>query len=63
MVNFIVMLKSVIDVAPIAFLKVGQDQAGAFDFALTSDYSDPFVSGDVNMYTDDPFEYEPEKEE
>jgi hypothetical protein len=55
------MLKSIVDVAPIAFLKVGQDQAGAFDFALTSDYSDPYVSGDVNMYTDVPFEFEEEK--
>ena len=55
------MLKSIVDVAPIAVLKVGQDQAGAFDFALTSDYSDPYVSGDVNMYTDVPFEFEEEK--
>ena len=38
-VGFISMLKSLIDVAPIAFLKVGQDQAGAFDFSITSDYS------------------------
>ena len=31
-VTFIMLLKSLVDVAPIAFLKVGQDQAGVFDF-------------------------------
>jgi len=31
-VTFIVLLKSLVDIAPIAFLKVGQDQAGTFDF-------------------------------
>ena len=44
------MLKSIIDVAPIAFLKVGQDQAGAFDFTLMSDYSSKLNDGDINMY-------------
>ena len=37
-VSFITMLKSVIDVSSVAFLKIGQDQAGAFDLQLTSDY-------------------------
>jgi Na+/H+ antiporter NhaC len=31
-VSFISMLKGVVDVAPIAMLKVAQDQAGCFDF-------------------------------
>jgi len=31
-VTFIMFLKSIVDVAPIAFLKVGQDQGGLFDF-------------------------------
>lgn len=56
-VTFIVLLKSIVDVAPIAFLKVGQDQSGVFDFQITSDYEEPYIDGDVNMYTADPFEY------
>ena len=35
-VGFISMLKSVVDVAPIAMLKVAQDQAGSFDFLMTA---------------------------
>ena len=65
-VSFITMLKSLIDVAPIAFLKVGQDQAGAFDFTITSDYSSKLEAGDVNLYnlTDtDLFKEKPEEEE
>jgi hypothetical protein len=56
-VTFIMLLKSIVDVAPIAFLKVGQDQAGVFDFQITSDYAEPYVDGDVNQYASDPFEY------
>lgn len=56
-VTFIMLLKSIVDVAPIAFLKVGQDQAGIFDFQLASDYNEPYVDGDVNPFTTDPFEY------
>lgn len=33
-VCFLTTLKSIIDIAPIAFLKVGQDQAGSIDFTL-----------------------------
>lgn len=62
-VCFITMLKSIIDVAPIAFLKVGQDQAGAFDFSITSDYSDPIFDGDINIYEGDPFKYEEAQKE
>jgi hypothetical protein len=36
-VSFITALKSLIDVAPIAFLKVAQDQAGAIDVKMVSD--------------------------
>lgn len=62
-VTFLVMLKSLVDVAPIAFLKVGQDQAGLFDIQLASDYSEPFVNGNTNLYTEDPFDYgEPPEE-
>ena len=60
------MLKSLVDVAPIAFLKVGQDQVGAIDFKITSDYQNKFINADVNMYAeDDPFaelREEPERE-
>jgi hypothetical protein len=38
-VGFITMLRSVVDVAPLAFLKVGQDAVGAFDFVLLQDHS------------------------
>jgi len=63
-VGFITMLKSIIDVAPIAFLKVGQDQAGAFDFTLMSDYSAKLVAGDVNVYNlTDLFEEAPDPDE
>lgn len=33
-VCFLTTLKSIIDIAPIAFLKVGQSQAGSIDFTL-----------------------------
>jgi hypothetical protein len=57
------MLKSLVDVAPIAFLKVGQDQAGAIDFKITSDFQNKFVNGDLNVYaTDDPFADDREEE-
>jgi hypothetical protein len=61
-VSFLAMLKSVIDVAPIAFLKVGQDQGGAFDFTLTSDYTAKLRDGDVNAYNlTNMFMFKPEK--
>lgn len=56
-VTFIMMLKSLIDVSPIAFLKVGQDQVGLFDYVITSNYGDPFEDGDVSSYDTDPFSY------
>lgn len=35
-VMVITMLKSVVDSAPILFVKIGQDDAGAIDFKLTA---------------------------
>lgn len=58
-VCFISLLKSMVDVAPIAFLKVGQDQGGKMDFTITSNFGDPSINGDINMYSQDYFEYEP----
>lgn len=60
-VSFLTMLKAVVDVAPIAFLKVGQDQGGAFDLTLTSDYSQRLVDGDESPYSSDPFKYKVKK--
>lgn len=37
-VMFLTALKSVIDIVPIAFLKVGQDQGGSIDISLSSSY-------------------------
>ena len=55
-VMFLTALKSVIDIIPIAFLKVGQDQAGSIDISLSSSY--PFVlkDGDLNFYMQGPFD-------
>lgn len=60
-VSFIMMLKALVDIAPIAFLKVGQDQVGIFDFQITSDYGEPFVDGDTSLYMGDPFAYKKEE--
>ena len=49
-VCFLTLLKSVIDISPIAFLKVGQDQAGAIDITLSSDAPEFFMAGDLNYY-------------
>ena len=56
-VGFISMLKSVVDVAPIAMLKVAQDQAGSFDFLMTAKVTDQFTDGDYNPYILDGFKY------
>ena len=57
-VNFITMMKSSVDIAPIAFLKVSQDQAGSFDYILTSSYSERVEDGDTNMYLDPNWKFE-----
>ena len=51
------MLKGVVDVAPIAMLKVAQDQAGSFDFLITTQVKDRVTDGDYNFYGSDPFKY------
>lgn len=48
-------MQSLLEVAPIAFLKVGQDAAGGFDFQISSDQGDPFEDGNINKYFQDPF--------
>ena len=50
------MLKSVVDSAPILFVKLGQDTAGAIDFKITSKSSDSsFTKVPINYYNIDPF--------
>ena len=51
------MLKGVVDVAPIAMLKVAQDQAGSFDFLMTTSVVSEFIDGDYNPYSIDAFKY------
>lgn len=48
-VCFLTTLKSIIDIAPIAFLKVGQDQAGSIDFTLNP-REGSLSQGDCNVY-------------
>ncbi len=55
--GFVSFLKAAVDVAPVAFLKVGQDQSGALDFMLASDYSARMENGDIDFYAEDPFSY------
>ena len=57
-VMFIVMLKSVVDKVGVAFLKVAQDQGGIFDVTLTAGTDGVSVSGDIDLYNSDPFEYQ-----
>ena len=56
-VSFITILRAVVDLSPIVFLKLVKDQAGGFDFQLTSTIGKPFVDGDVNTHFADPFDY------
>ena len=49
----ITMFKAVIEVAPILFVKIGQEQVGAIDYTITSKKSS-MVSGDLNYYGLDP---------
>jgi hypothetical protein len=53
-VTIITMLESVISIAPILFVKIGQQNAGAVDIRLTYEASD-LVSGNNNFYTRNPF--------
>lgn len=42
------MLKSAVDVAPVAFVKLAQDTAGAIDFRLMATNGKPHVDGNFN---------------
>jgi len=44
-----------LEVAPVVFLKIGQNNAGSIDFTLASDYSQKVVNGDFNVYAREPF--------
>ena len=57
-VAFVAMLYGLIEVAPVALLRIGQDQVGAFDFMLTPGVEQRVLPGDTNIYTDDPFKYD-----
>ena len=55
-VMIIAMLKSVVDSAPILFVKLGQESAGAFDFRMVSPMaSNAMRVGDVNYYAVNPW--------
>ena len=53
-VMVITMLKSVVDSAPILFVKLGQDNVGAIDFTLRSS-SKTYETVPINYYNIDPF--------
>ena len=53
-VMVITMLKSVVDSAPILFVKLGQDEAGAIDFTLKVS-SNSYNTVPLNYYNIDPF--------
>ena len=56
-VMIITMLKSVVDSAPILFVKLGQEAAGAFDFQLLSPVAgNAMLDGDVNYYAVNPWD-------
>lgn len=57
-VSFITMLKAVVDVSPIAFLKLAQNQGGNFDFQMVSSAGNMLSPGDLNYYGVDPFEWD-----
>ena len=55
-VMFITMLKSVVDTAPILFVKIGEDQVAAIDVTLRPlDLSKALIAGNVNYYAINPF--------
>ena len=53
-VMVITMLKSVVDSAPVLFVKLGQDNVGAIDFTLKASYNS-FLEIPVNYYNINPF--------
>jgi hypothetical protein len=57
-VTVIVMLKSVVSITPILFVKLGQVEAGAIDFMIKPYLSKHLTDGNVNWYSVDPFQFE-----
>ena len=57
MVCFAAALKAIIDLAPTVFLKIVRDSAGNFDYKITSNYGESLVNGDVNYYSQDPWNF------
>jgi hypothetical protein len=50
-VAFLTLLKSIVDVSSVAFIKIAQDQAGMSDFRLSPNGagdSDPIIDGNQN---------------
>lgn len=48
-VAFLTLLKSVVDVTPIAFVKVAQDQSGMSDFTMVPNFDSPTVPAQPNF--------------
>jgi hypothetical protein len=57
-VTVIVMLKSVVSITPILFVKLGQVEAGAIDFMIKPSLTKHLTDGNTNWYAVDPFEFE-----
>ena len=56
-VMFITMLKSVVDAAPILFVKIGQTEVSAIDITLRARSPQAHVkTGDMNYYALNPFD-------
>ena len=56
LVMVITMFKSVIDSAPVLFVKTGQEQVGAIDFMIVAANNTGTITGDVNYYALNPWE-------
>jgi len=55
-ITFVILLYCVLDLLPVVFLKLAQDQAGESDFVYTSQSSaNTSYSGDVFMYNQEVF--------
>jgi len=48
-VSFLTLLKSAVDVSPVAFVKISSDQSGITDFRLTPSGSTPLIDGNDNF--------------
>jgi len=49
-VSFLTLLQSVVDITPVAFLKLAEDAVGAVDFQLTAISGTPFENGNFYYY-------------